>query len=142
MNKSGIGVGSASIMLVFAVLCLTIFSLITYVVAGNDKALVDARVNLVRGYYNADHKAEVIIDNILSADTIPDEVGGVEINRGWDEELGLETTYFSYPVADTKALFVNIAIIDNSFKILAWKMYDTDDWAYDGSLNLWTGVED
>jgi len=44
MGKSGIGVGSASIVLVFAILCLTIFSLITYVVAGNEKALVDAKV--------------------------------------------------------------------------------------------------
>ena len=54
MKNGGIGVGSASIVLVFAVLCLTVFSLITLVVAGNDKVLVDAGAKLVTAYYEAD----------------------------------------------------------------------------------------
>ena len=142
MNKSGIGVGSASIMLVFAVLCLTIFSLITYVVAENDRALVDARVSLVTGYYGADYAAESIIANILAAETIPEQIEGIDIRHGWDEDRGAETTYFSHPINDTKSLFVNLVITGNSYEILSWKMYDTDEWEYDGSINLWTGVDD
>ena len=51
MNKSGIGIGSASVVLVFAVLCLTIFALISYTAAINDKALTEVEVRLVKGYY-------------------------------------------------------------------------------------------
>jgi len=139
MNKSGVGVGSASIVLVFAVLCLTIFSLITFVVAGNDKALVDARVNLVAGYYEADVLAEEILLNILASDTVPDEVLGVDIFTRIDDILGVETVYFFCEISDIKALYVNFVIHDDSYDILSWRMYDIDEWVFDGSMNVWTG---
>jgi len=139
MGKGGIGVGSASIVLVFAVLCLTIFSLITYVVAGNDKALVDAKVELVTGYYEADALAEQILWDILEAETIPDTIQDVYINTRFDEDLGVETIYFFCHVSDIKALYVNVVIRDDSFDILSWRMYDTDDWVFDDSINVWPG---
>ena len=139
MGKSGIGVGSASIVLVFAVLCLTVFSLITFVVAGNEKALIDARVDLVTGYYEADTLAEFILAEILSADTLPEKVRGVDINKRHDDELDTETIYFFCRISDVKALYVNLLIHDDSMDILNWQMYDTDDWMFDDSLNVWTG---
>ena len=139
MGKSGIGVGSASIVLVFAVLCLTIFSLITYVVAGNDKALVDAKVELVTGYYEADAMAERVLSELLGAEVTPDNVLGVDINTRFDDDLGVETVYFFCRVSDIKALYVNLVIRDDSFDILSWRMYDTDDWVFDDSINVWPG---
>jgi len=139
MNKSGIGAGSASIILVFAVLCLTIFSLITYVVAGNDRVLVDAKVNLVTGYYQADAAAERVIFNLFDSGEAP---GSVEIHHGFDETLNTDVTFFSYPISDTKSLFVSLLLHDDSYDILSWRMYNTDEWEYDGSLNIWTGDED
>jgi len=139
MNRSGIGVGSASIVLMFAVLCLTIFSLITYVVAVNEKNLVDLKVDLVTGYYEADSLAELIVADIINAETIPDSVLGVNIFSGWDNDLGVETTYFFCYISDIKALYVNLAVKDDTFDILSWRMYDTDTWEYDDSLNVWTG---
>jgi len=139
MNKSGVGVGSASIVLVFAVLCLTVFSLITYVVAGNDKALVDAKVGLVTGYYEADTLAEQILAELLATDTTPAKILGVDINTRFDENLGVETTYFFCYISDIKALYVNLVIRDDSYDILSWRMYDTDDWVFDDSINVWPG---
>jgi len=143
MGKSGIGVGSASIVLVFAVLCLTVFSLITFVVAGNEKALVDAKVSLVTGYYEADALAENILAEILisdlAANPLPESVGNVDINTQWDDELGAETVFFFCHISDVKALYVNVLIHDDSFDILDWRMYDTDDWEFDDSINVWTG---
>jgi len=143
-NKSGIGVGSASIVLVFAVLCLTIFSLITFVVAGNEKRLVDAKVELVTGYYDADSLAEHIIMDILALDdatieNIPGTIRGVEINTRMDEELGTDTIYFLCQISDIKALYVNLILHDGSYTILSWRMYDTDEWIFDDSINVWTG---
>jgi len=139
MGKGGIGVGSASIVLVFAVLCLTIFSLITFVVAGNDKALVDAKVHLVSGYYEADALAEQILVDILKADAVPETIRGVDIYSEWNEELETDTTYFFCSVSDIKALYVNFVIRDDSFDILSWRMWDTDEWEFDDSLNVWSG---
>jgi len=139
MGKSGIGVGSASIILVFAVLCLTIFSLITFVVAGNEKSLIDAKAELVKGYYNADALAERIVANIITSGEVSDTVLGVDIHTGWDEQRGAETTYFFCYISDVKALYVNLVIRDDSYDILSWRMYDTDDWEFDDSINVWPG---
>ena len=142
MGKSGIGVGSASIVLVFAVLCLTIFSLITFVVAGNDKAIVDAKVDMVTGYYEADALAELILADILAAgtaDEIPESIRGVKINKSDNNKYNMETTYFFCDISDTKALFVNLVLHDDSFDILSWRMYDKSEWESDDSINVWTG---
>jgi len=142
MNKGGIGVGSASIVLIFAVLCLTIFSLITFVVSGNDRALTDAKVRLVTGYYSADTLAERILLDMLDADTVPDELYGIPIYTGWDESLDTEVTYFLCPISDIKTLYVSLVIREDSFDILSWRMYSLDEWTFDNSLNVWAGDVD
>jgi len=145
MGKSGIGVGSASIVLVFAVLCLTVFSLITFVVAGNDKNLVDAKAALVTGYYEADALAELIYSDILAAADgsdsapIPDTIHGVQLNRGFSERFNTETIYFFCDISDAKALYVNLAVHNDSFDILSWRMYDKDEWESNDTTNVWTG---
>ena len=141
-NKGGIGVGSASIVLVFAVLCLTVFSLITFVVAGNEKALVEAEASLVTGYYEADALAEHIIAELLEKDTIPSEIRGIEIGSQFNEKYGVETTYFFCPISDIKALYVSLILRDDSFDILSWRMWDTDEWEFDDTINVWSGEID
>ena len=146
MNRSGIGVGSASIVLVFAVLCLTVFSLISYMVASNEKNLVDVKLELVTGYYEADSLAEYILYDIRNAtnerEEIPATIRGVDINKGRDEDLNIDTIYFLCNISDIKALYVNLGIHNDSIDILSWQMYDTDEWVFDDSINVWTGAED
>ena len=141
MNKGGggVGIGSASIVLVFAVLCLTVFSLITFIVAGNDKALVAAEAQLVIAYYEADTLAEQIIAEIISAKTIPASVLGIDIETDWDMDADAEVAFFYCPISESKALYVRVDISDETYGILSWKMRDTDEWAYDDTLDLWPG---
>ena len=160
MNKGGVGVGSASIILVFAVLCLTVFSLITYVVAGNDKALVDAEAGLVKGYYDADALAERVLAEIgeiiynghydidrlgeqvllrIPETEVPDSIGSLEIDTGRDIESGIDTVRYTCTVSEKKALVVRLAIDGGSCDILSWKMMDTDEWEFDDTLDVWLG---
>ena len=139
MNKGGIGVGSASIVLVFAVLCLTVFSLITYVVAANDKALVDNEAQLVIGYFKADTMAESIVAQILSSDNIPSEIDGIEIHSETDFYTNSEIITFSAPMSDTLAILVRLSLQDGSYNILSWRMYNSAEWQYDAGLNIWPG---
>ena len=139
-NKSGMGVGSSSIVLVFAVLCLTVFSLISLQVARNNKALTDAEAELVIGYYSADAKAERILAQISESGGLIEEIiDGVEIRYSWDADL--ETDIYSYqcPISDEKELYIKLGIDGESIRILAWRMRDTGDWEYDGSLSVWIG---
>ena len=141
MNNGGIGVGSASIVLVFAVLCLTVFTLITFVVAGNDKALVDAEAQLVKGYYEADALAELILSEVLESETIPAAIRGIDINSGRDLDIGADVIYFFCPISDKKELYVRLAIREDTFDILSWRMRDIGEWTIDESLNVWQGFD-
>jgi len=141
MNKGGIGIGSASIVLVFAVLCLSVFSLIAFVVAGNEKALVDSEAELVVKYYETDKLAEQIAADIQNADIIPETIRDIEIKTQWDHEMEADVVYYLCPISEKKSLYVRLAVYIDSYDIMAWRMVDTDEWEYDDSLNVWQGDE-
>ena len=142
MKSGGIGVGSASIVLVFAVLCLTVFSLITYVVAGNSKALTDSEANFVTGYYKADALAESIVAQIMENGSIPDNACGIDITSDLDSGTGAETASFICPISDLKELYVCIAVYEDSYEILSWRMFDIGKWAVDDSIEVWQGPDE
>jgi hypothetical protein len=128
-------------ILVFSVLCLTVFSLIAFVVAINDKVLADTEAQLVVGYYEADTLAEQILAVILTSDEIPNHILGVDIETDWDWDLLAETVRFFCPISDKKALYVKLAIYVDTYDILSWRMWDTDEWEIDESMGLWTGPD-
>ena len=138
MNRSGMGVGSASIILIFAVLCLTIFTLISYTSANVDEAMSDISVEIIQSYYEADTLAECILAEILDSDVTPDTVFGRDIESEWDFDI--ERIKFSCPVSESKSLCVELTIdSDSSHEILMWKLLDTSEWEADDSLNVWLG---
>ena len=145
MNKGGMGVGSSSIMLIFSVLCLAVFSLISLSVAGNDKALVDTEAKLITGYYKADELAERILTTLIaSGGTLPDEVLGVKIDYEKTEDSSQEIATYQCPISDIKELVVKAAVHKDStaFDIIMWKMVNTDDWVIDDSMPVWSGDGD
>ena len=138
MNRGGIGVGSASIVLIFAVLCLTIFSLISFIVTQNTKSLVSAEAELVSGYYRADAAVEIILDELLSADFIPTSIQGISINfeEGLSSEINIVN--FAYPLYnyESKEIFVRVAIDNNSYEILSWRLIDNAEWVAENEANI------
>jgi len=134
MNKGGMGMGSALIVLVFVVLCLSIFALISLSSANYDQALAQVAARNVKGYYEADALAETIVAEILAAKTIPSEILGVEI------ESFMDSVMFSCPVSDNKELHVEIALAANAYSIRKWRMQDIDSWELiDIGLPVWLG---
>ena len=139
MNKSGIGLGSASVLLVFVVLALTIFTIISFITAGNDLALARAERELVVGFYQADKEAELILYS-LAALSQPDTVGATQIFWGWDARLMAETAEFAVPVNEDMELYVKLALRDDYFDILAWQMRATTPWELEIYIQgLWGG---
>ncbi|MCL2046854.1 MAG: hypothetical protein FWG88_10785 [Oscillospiraceae bacterium] len=140
MNKGSMGVGSSSLVLVFAVLCLTVFSLISLLVARNSKALADSEAALVVGYYEADTQAEEIYKKIIMSNgSISEIMGNVEIWSYWDVEMEVEIISFTCPVSDDKELYVRFAYEGNNSSILNWQMIDIGSWENDGALDVWLG---
>jgi len=141
MNKGGgVGVGSASIVLVFAVLCLSVFSLITLVVAGNSKALVDSQARFVTEYYEVDAFAEHVLAEILEIEFLPEEfeILGVEVQADFVWQLDAYIIRFTCPIAESgKSLYVKLARYYDSYEILIWRMWDENEWSADEGLNVW-----
>lgn len=138
MSRNGLYVGGASIMLVFAILCLTVFALITLSAANYNSALASVDARMVTNYYEADTLAECIVGELLSG-TDSDYILGTSVESEWDWDLLAEVSTFSCEISDSKELYVKVAVYEDSYDILNWRMRDTVEWEIDESLPIWTG---
>ena len=59
-KQAGMGaqIGSASIVMIFAVLCLTIFAVLSFQTASHEQRLAQKTADAARAYYRADSIAE------------------------------------------------------------------------------------
>ena len=138
MSKGNIGVGSASIILVFAVLALAIFSLISLTAATNEKALVDAEAMMVVGYYEADALATLVLSFLMEhtyGDAIPKDILGVSITSEEGVDGGFLISYSCY-VSPLNELYVEV-LLDDFILIREWSLYDTTQWQPDHSQGVW-----
>ena len=136
------GTGSASIVLVFAVLGLAIFTIISYMSALTTQTLIHAEVVSVQQFYAADVNAEKILAEILAADETPLYIGDIEIIAEWDWDTLSEIVSFVYPLSDTRVLHVAAAIDGDWHEILSWRVHEINDWETRGSLNVFQGFDE
>ena len=134
MNKGVTGMGSASLVLIFSTLCLTIFALISLMASRTDKSIADAGVRFAKEYYAADTLAECVLAELLAADTIPDSIRGISIGTQNDPASGAEVASYFCPISDHKALHVEVALLEDHYDILTWRMIDTGIWQINENL--------
>ena len=140
MNRGGIG--AASIVLVFVVLCLVIFAVIAITPALTDQELMQAEVEMVQAFFAADMKAEQILAEILSLDYVPQSLMGVDILASWDWDRALEIVSFAVDINETQLLFVEIGLDWDSYQIFSWQMISMAEWDPYVEMNIWTIDDD
>lgn len=120
-------VGGSSLLVIFAVLCLTIFALLGLSTVHADVRLANASLDATRGYYEADVRAEEILA-LLRQGEVP-------------EGVICDETGYSYQckVSEVQALSVKVQVTETEYEILQWKLVSTAEWQEDDSLNLWNG---
>lgn len=130
-------------MLVFAVLCLTIFTVVSYVSAMAEQNLITAEVKLVKAYHAADTLAEIILSEIIEyAEQMletPETILGVDITSYWDWGLVAEIVSFACFISDNLELYVVVAIGETDHTVLTWQMRQIGEWEADERLNVWQG---
>lgn len=107
-SEFNINPGLTSILLIFAVLCLVSFAVLTYVSANSDKKLNDKVLSRTTEYYKACNTAQGVIsqiDNELEA--LYRSCSGSE---DYFEEAGTYRSFF-VEVNDTQNLYVTIDIL-------------------------------
>lgn len=112
-----LNVGLPTIFLVFIVICLLSFSILSYVTARADWNLCQKAVAHSDAYYSAVNQAE----NKLA-----------DISHG----EGAKTTYL-FPISDLQSLSVSLSYTKNgNYEISDYKIISTEDIVYDEHLNV------
>lgn len=120
-------VGGSSLLVVFAVLCLTVFALLSLSTVQANRQLAETSASSVRAYYEADCRAEEILAQLRSGQR-PDGVSA-EKDEYW----------YTCPISDTQALQVRVRLEGAEWSVLQWQAVSTVDWEADQGLDLWDG---
>ncbi len=129
-NKRGGGtlVGGSSLLVIFAVLCLIVFALLSLSTARAGARLSRQSAQAVTAYYQADCTAEELLAR-LRAGELPE---GVTTS---------ENGIFSYtcPISSTQALEAEVLPDGETYIVLRWQSVSTIEWESDDTLTLWDG---
>ena len=120
-------VGGSSLLVVFAVLCLTVFALLGFSTVQADQRLSDASTDAVKAYYAADAQAESILAQLRSGD----------VPAGVQEEDGIYS--YACPVSKTQELQVEVRIEGDVWEILRWQTVSTVEWSEEEPISVWDG---
>ena len=120
-------VGGTSLLVIFAVLALTVFALLSLSTALANDRLSSAAAQAVYDYYQADCQAEAILAQLRQGRQPP----GVA-RQG-------DVFAYSCPISYTQTLLVEVRLDGDTYTILRWQAVSTAPWHPDDSLNLWDG---
>ena len=120
-------VGANSLLVIFAVLCLTVFTLLSIATVQADRRLGDRAEAAVAGYYQADCQAEAILAQLRAGEIPP--------NVTYQDGV---YAYFC-PISQTQALAVRVRITSTAYTVLQWQAISTSQWEADNRLPVWNG---
>lgn len=129
-------VGGISLLVAFAVLCLTVFALLSLTTVQADVRLADASARAVEDYYAADCAAQEILARLRNGET-PLEVTS-HLEDSWHDPLAVRYTY-EVPISDSQALQVEVLVNGEDYEILRWQAQYTGEWETVENLDLWDG---
>ena len=121
-------VGGSSLLVIFAVLCLTVFAVLSLAQAQADRRLAQNSWSAVTGYYRADCQAQEILSRLRAG----------ERPQGVTEE-GENVFSYACPISDAQTLEVRVRLTGENYEILSWRAVFTADWQADEDLDLWDG---
>lgn len=131
-------VGSSSLLVVFAVLCLTVFALLSLSTVRADIRLADRSAEAVTAYYEADTRAQEIFA-LLRAGETPDDVEVTVVET--PQANSSDALYFyAVPMPNAQALQVQLVRLGDRWRVARWQMVSTGTWVPDESLNVWDGT--
>ncbi len=132
-------IGGSSLLVVFGVLCLTVFALLSLSTVRADLRLAGTSRRAVTDYYAADNQAQEILARLREGESV-DGVSSLstEVADGsWSEVYS-----YAVPISDVRELQVEVRIDWNEpgkYEILRYQVVNTGDWSADDGLEIWDG---
>lgn len=127
-KRSFSGVGICSLLVIFAVLCLTVFALISVSTVQSQIRLAEKSWTATREYYDAENRAEQILAQLRSG----------QIPQGVESPKEHVYTYHC-DLSDTQTLAVWVAVVGSDYEILRWQVVSTLEWQADDRIPVWRG---
>ena len=140
MKRNAVGLGGASLVLIFSILCLAIFSVLALSSANREKTLTDRLKASTEAYYAADSRAveiEIKLREALARGETPSEIDGVTVTAQDD------TYTYACPIDERRTLAVVLKAARNQLPVtlqtLQWCEISTADWTPQEELDVWKG---
>ncbi len=136
MRRGGGLSGAVSLVMIFCVLCVSVFAVLTLATAMNEKRLSDLAAQRAAEYYEADCRAAEIVSE-LAAGREPAE--DVDISLTGSEEG--QIVEFSLPAGGERVLMVRAALDgEGGCRVLCWKTGYAGGWETDDTIEIWDGA--
>lgn len=119
--------GGISLLVVFTVLCLTVFALLSLTTAQADRRLADASTQATADYYRADYEAQTILARLRNG----------ELPAGVTKENNTYT--YACAISPVQELKVSVHIQGTEYTILCWQAVSTAEWDNDETIEVWDG---
>jgi hypothetical protein len=128
----GLNIGSASVIMLFVVLSLTVLAALSLLSANSQHRIAERSAAAARAYYAADTEAAEIYGRVKGGD-----YSGVEAF----EEDGRARYRYSVEINEKSSL--EVVLEDGAPPaIVSWRVTESGDWTPDDSLGLWQGPDD
>lgn len=158
-KHSGMGTGSASILVIFVLLCLTTFATLSLISARADRSLSRRAAQSLSSYYDADCRAVDLMAHLADALGSVDAAAGREryftqcAQRALeqfntlqaDEAGGGLVLRYQIDIDDRRALSVGLRVLfparpgDPRVEVISWRTIQTGEWIADETIPLWQG---
>ena len=119
--------GGISLLVAFAVLCLTVFALLSLSTVQAQRRLADASLKSVAEYYAADSEAVRILALLRSGES--------------PEGVASDDGIYSYtcPISETQVLEVEVRLSGDEYEILRWQAVPDGQDGEENGFDLWDG---
>lgn len=139
------GIGGALILIIFIVMTITNFSLLTLVSSQNELGAVKKSAEIAANYYNAEKEAAYILSEIKTA--LANVTDNTEIAKICSEKGAIANTTpdgveinFKVSIDENRSLLTVININSGNFDIKSQKIVSENDIIIDDDIDIWDGL--
>ena len=142
-SVKGLNIGITSIAVIFVVICMTIFAVLSLSTASQERELANKYAASVSAYWEADNLCTDIANEfgaLWESGADLDAVLALARERGadvWDDNGTYVVTYYS-PINDNSSIVVTLSM-GTEFSVTGWQQIYTGNWEIDESINIFQG---
>ena len=144
-HQKSAGIGGALILIIFIVMTITNFSVLTLVSAQNELREVRKSSEIETSYYNAEKEAAVKLSEIKAAlNNVTDnaEISAIVSEKGASAKTTPEGVEISFKASidENRSLLTVVNYQNNAFEVISQKIVSEKQIIIDDGLNIWDGV--